>query len=101
MNKVTDSSSTSLVTRTIDAVDRAHARTAARLHEVRNQVLATLERGIDRAEEVGASVITRARTSIKRVDKVSADAVNRAQGVVGHALEKARHARATPANLPS
>ena len=101
MNKLSDSSSTSLVTRTIDAVDRAHARTAARLHEVRNQVLASLERGIDRAEKVSTTVITRARTSIKRADQVSADAVNRAQGVVGQAIEKARLARATPAHLPS
>lgn len=101
MNKIADSSSTSLVTRTIDAVDRAHARAAARLHEVRNQVLATLERGIDRAEVVSASAIKHARKSIKRADKTSADVVNRAQGAVGQALEKARLARATPATLPS
>ena len=101
MNKLSDASSTSLVTRTLDAVDRAHARGAARLHEVRNDLLSTLERGIDRAEQVSASVIKRARTSIKRVDKVSADAVNRAQGAVGQAIEKARLARATPAHLAS
>jgi hypothetical protein len=101
MNKLSDSSPTSLVTRTIDAVDRAHARTAARLHEVRNEVVATLERGIDRAEQVSSNVVERARKSIKRIDKVSADAVNRTQGVVGHAIEKARHARTTRAHLAS
>jgi hypothetical protein len=101
MNKLSDTSSTSLATRTIDAVDRAHARAAARLHAVRNELLATIERGIDRAEQVSSSVIKRARTSVKRVDKVSADAVNRAQGVVGHAIEKARLARATPAHVAS
>lgn len=101
MNKLSDTSSSSLVTRTLDVVDRAHARTAARLHEVRNQVLASLERGLDRAEQIGSSAVTRARKSIKRVDKVSADAVNRAQGAVGHAIERARLGRATPAHLPS
>ena len=101
MNKLSDASSTSLATRTIDAVDRAHARAAARLHEVRNELLATLERGIDRAEKVGSSAIKHARASVKRADKVSADAINRAQGVVGQAIEKARLARTTPAHLAS
>jgi len=100
MNKLSESSS-SLVTRTLDVVDRAHARTAARLHEVRNELLSTLERGVDRAEQVSATVIKRARKSIKRVDQVSADAVNRAQGAVGFAIEKARLARATPTHLAS
>lgn len=101
MNKLSDSSSTSLVTRAIDAVDRGHARAAARLHAVRNDLLATLERGIDRAEKVSTTAIERARSSIKRVDKVSADAVNRTQGLVGHAIEKARLARTRPAHLAS
>jgi hypothetical protein len=101
MNKLSDASSTSLVTRTIEAVDRAHARAAARLHEVRNELLATVARGIDRAEEVSSTVITRARKTVKRVDKVSADAVNRAQGVVGQVIDRARLARATPAHLAS
>lgn len=101
MNKLSDATSTSLVTRTIDAVDRAHARIAARLHEVRNDLLAALERGIDRAEVLSTAAIKRARKSIKRVDKVSANAVNRAQGAVGHAIEKARVARTMPAHVAS
>jgi hypothetical protein len=101
MHKLSDSSSTTPVTRTIDAVDRAHARVAARLHAVRNELLATLERGIDRAEQVGSIAIKRARARIKQLDKVSANAVNRAQGAVGQAIEKARHARTAPAHLAS
>jgi hypothetical protein len=101
MKKLSDSSSTSLVTRTLDTVDRAHARIAARLHEVRNDLLASLERGLDRAEAASASAIKRARKSLRRVDKVSANAVNRAQGVVGQVIEKARLARTTPAHLAS
>ena len=98
-HKLSDASSTTLVTRTIDAVDRAHARTAARLHEVRNELLGTIERGIERAEKLGANVIKRARKSVKRVDKVSANVVNRAQGAVGQVIEKARLARSTPEHV--
>jgi hypothetical protein len=101
MKKLSDTSSTSLVTRTLDAVDRAHARAATRLHEVRNGVLAAVERGLDRAEKLSATAITRARKSIKRADEVSANAVNRAQGAVGQAIEKARLSRSTPAYLAS
>jgi hypothetical protein len=89
------------MTRTIDTIDRAHAHTAAWLHEVRNELLASLERGLERAEVVSSNVIQRARKGIKHVDVVSANAVNRAQGVVGQAIEKARLARATPPHLPS
>lgn len=100
MKKLQDATSTSLVTRTIDSVDRAHARAAARLHDARNGVVAKLERGLDRAEELSAAMIKRARASIKRADEVGARAVNRAQGVVGQAIEKARLARA-PEQLAS
>ena len=94
-----DTSSTSLATRAIDAVDRTHARIAMRLHDVRNEVLDSVKRGIDRAEAISARVIERARAGVDRADHLSADAVNRAQGVVGHAIEKARLARATPAHV--
>lgn len=100
MKKLQDSSSTGLVTRTIDSVDRAHARAAARLHEARNEVLARLERGIDRVEALSTEVVKRARAGIKRADTVSANAVNRAQGVVGQAIERARLAR-SPAQYAS
>ena len=90
---------TSLVTRTLDAVDRAHARAAMLLHDVRNDVRSTVERGIDRAEELTTSVFDRARRSIQKVDVVSADVVNRAQGVVGQAIEKARLARSKPEHV--
>lgn len=100
-HKISDASSTSLVTRTIDAVDRAHARTAARLHEIRHGLLDTIENGIDRVEKLGSGVIKRARKSIKRVDKVSANVVNRAQGAVGQAIEKARLGRTTPEHVAS
>lgn len=93
------SPSTTIATRAIDAVDRTHARIAMRLHDVRNEVLDSVKRGIDRAEAVSARVLQRARAGVDRVDHVSADAVNRAQGAVGHAIERARLARATPANV--
>lgn len=95
--KKLDSSSNSLVTRTLDGVDRAHARIATRLHDARNAVLTTLEHGLDRAEQLIAS----ARKGIKRADQVSADAVNRAQGVVGQAIERARLARTIPEHVAS
>lgn len=100
MKKLSDSPSTSVVLRTLDAVDRAHARAATRLHDVRNDVLAALERSLDRAEAMSAKAIKRAREGIKRADHASADAVNRAQGVVGQAIERARLAR-TPAYIAS
>ncbi|MDB4960502.1 MAG: hypothetical protein JWP01_501 [Myxococcales bacterium] len=84
-----------LSTRMLDAVDRAHARAAAVLHNVRNSLLTALERKIDGAEHLASSAIERARHGVKHADHVSADVVNRAQGVVGQAIEKARLARAS------
>ena len=95
------SPSPTLVTRTLDAVDRAHARAATILHNARNDLRATVERGLDRAEQLTTTAFERARQRVKRADVVSADVVNRAQGVVGHAIEKARVARAKPEHLPS
>ncbi len=100
MNKL-DSSSPSLLTRALDAVDRGHARTAMRLHELRNDLLGALERGIHRLELVGSGAIKRARTGVKRADEVSANVVNRAQGAVGQVIEKARLARTTPEHVAS
>ncbi|HEY0192475.1 MAG TPA: hypothetical protein VGC42_15250 [Kofleriaceae bacterium] len=96
-----DASSTTLVTRAIDAVDRAHAGAAVKIHDVRSQLVVRLEHALDRAEQLSASAIKRARAGLKRADHVSADAVNRAQGVVGHAIENVRVARTTPAFLAS
>lgn len=93
------STSTSLATRAIDAVDRSHARIAMRLHDVRNDVLASVRRSIEHAEAITARAIERARAGVDRADHLSADAVNRAQGAVGRAIEKARLARATPAHV--
>lgn len=101
MKKLSDSAPTSLAMRTIDAVDRAHAHLAMRLHDVRNQALDSVKRGIDRAEVLSARVIERARDGLSRFDHRSADAINRAQGAVGHAIEKARLARATPVHVVS
>ncbi|HET9627253.1 MAG TPA: hypothetical protein VFP84_38095 [Kofleriaceae bacterium] len=99
MKKLSDSSSTNLTTRAIDAVDRTHARIAMRLHDIRNDVLDSVKHGIDRAETITTNLFKRARTGVDRVDHVSADAVNRAQGAVGQAIERARLARATPAEV--
>ncbi|MDQ3370160.1 MAG: hypothetical protein M3680_32480 [Myxococcota bacterium] len=82
-----------VVARTLDAVDRAHARAAMVLHTVRNDVRTKIERSLERAELVTTKVFERARKGVERADHVSADAVNRAQGVVGHAIEKARVTR--------
>lgn len=75
-----------VVARAIDAVDRAHARAAMTLHEARNRIVASAERGLDHA----AALIDSARTRLKAIDATSADLVNRAQGVVGAAIERAR-----------
>lgn len=75
-----------LTTRAIDAADRAHARGAMMLHEARNRARDAAELVLDRA----AAAIEHARARLKQVDAKSADLVNRAQGVVGHALERAR-----------
>lgn len=87
-------SSVTIVTRALDAVDRAHARAASKLHGARNDLRSTLEHGIERAEHLANTAFQRARQSVERVDVVSADVVNRAQGVVGQAIEKARETRA-------
>jgi hypothetical protein len=85
--------SVTVVTRALDAVDRAHARAATVLHGVRNKVLSAVEHGIDRVDQLASSAFQRARRGVQRVDVVSADVVNRAQGVVGQAIEKARLTR--------
>lgn len=90
-----------ILTRTIDAIDRAHARTATHLHDRRSSLVSKLEAAIDRAEEIMTSMFERARKSIQKVDVVSADAVNRTQGLVGQALERARLARSKPGHLAS
>lgn len=90
-----------ILTRTIDAIDRAHARTATHLHDRRSGLVHKLEAAIDRAEELVTSLFERARKSIQRVDVVSANAVNRTQGVVGQALERARLARSKPNHIAS
>jgi hypothetical protein len=90
MNKVTvqdlSTKRAAIVTRAVDAVDRAHARAAMMLHEARNRARDAAERGLDRM----AAAIDGARDRVKQIDARSADLVNRAQGVVGHALERAR-----------
>lgn len=93
--------SVTVVTRALDAVDRAHARVATVLHNARTDLLAKVDRGLDRAEQLTASVFQRAHRSVKRADVVSADAVNKAQGVVGQAIEKARLARSQRAHVVS
>ncbi|MEJ7596654.1 MAG: hypothetical protein WKG01_01990 [Kofleriaceae bacterium] len=85
---------TTLTMRAIDAVDRAHARAASAIHAVRSDLIATLERRLERAEQLASTAIDRARKGVKRADVASADAVNRTQGVVGRALDKARASRA-------
>ena len=64
---------------------------AMALHEARNRARSRAERTLDRA----AAAIDRARGSVQKIDAKGADLVNRAQGVVGHALERARPETAT------
>lgn len=90
-----------LVTRALDAVDRAHARAATILHNVRNDLLHRLADRIEHAELVANSAFERARNGVHKVDTVSADVVNRAQGVVGHAIEKARVIRSNRLHVVS
>lgn len=82
-----------VVTRTLDVVDRGHARAAMKLHDVRNDLRATLEKGLDKVEQLVTGAVQRARDGLKVADARSADAVNRAQGLVGTAIERARHVR--------
>ncbi|MBA3458613.1 MAG: hypothetical protein H0T46_01525 [Deltaproteobacteria bacterium] len=102
VHKIADVHSTGgIVTRAIDAIDRAHARTATHLHDRRSSLMTKLEAALDRAEEMMTSAFERARKSMKKIDVVSADAVNRTQGLVGQALERARLARSKPGHLAS
>lgn len=91
--KQSPSQSVTRVTRALDAVDRAHARAASKLHGARITVLSAVEHGIDRLENALFGAIERARVGVHKADAASADAVNRAQGVVGQAIEKARETR--------
>lgn len=93
MNTSSESKSITVLTRALDAVDRAHAKAATVLHDIRNQLLQRLANSIERAELRTTAAFERARNGIHKVDTVSADVVNRAQGVVGQAIEKARIAR--------
>jgi t-SNARE complex subunit (syntaxin) len=100
-HKLSDGHAHGLVTRTLDAVDRAHARTATKLHDGRNAVIKRLETTVDRLETVMTQVFERARKGLQRVDAVSADFVNRSQGAVGQAIERARLARTSPDHVAS
>jgi len=91
---LSESSRVTVVARTLDAVDRAHARAATLLHDARNDLRSTLERGIERVERLATTACARARQRVQRADAASADAVNRAQGAVGQAIDRARQARA-------
>lgn len=93
MNTSSESKSITVLTRALDAVDRAHAKAATVLHGVRNDLLQRLSNSIERAELITTSAFERARNGVHKADTVSADVVNRAQGVVGQAIEKARVAR--------
>lgn len=90
-----------VLTRALDAIDRAHAKAAKVLHDVRNDLLQRLANRIERAELVTTSAFERARNGVHKVDTVSADVVNRAQGVVGHAIEKARVLRSNRLHVVS
>ena len=95
VHQISDSHPTSLVTRTLDVVDRTHARAAMRVHDLRNNARAAIERGLDKAEEL----IAQLREGLKRADQRSANAVNKAQGAIGQAIEKLRHSRTSPDHL--
>jgi hypothetical protein len=87
------------LTRVLDGIDRGHARSADRLHTLRNGLRDRVEHGIDRLERVVTSAITAVRARVKVADARAADGIIRAQGAVGRAIEKARHSRTTPAHL--
>lgn len=86
----------SLVTRALDSVDRGHARAAASIHTLRNSVRDALTSGLDRIEAVSTKLIKTARKRLTSADTATADAIIRAQGVVGHAIERARLSRSEP-----
>lgn len=98
MSQTTVQSKSPLTLRAIDALDRTHARAASSLHGVRNDVRGTLERALDRAQELTLAAFDRVRARMKKLDSASADAVNRAQGAVNHALDVAREAKARRSN---
>ena len=81
---------TKIVVRTLEAVDRTHARVASRIHDVRNGLRSSALRNLDRVEVAVSTALSRARDAITRADAAGADAVNRAQGVVGTAIDRAR-----------
>lgn len=89
------------LTRILDGIDRGHARSADRLHTLRNGLRDRIEHGIDRIEHAVTTAITAVRARVKVADAVAADGIIRAQGAVGRALDKARHARSSPAHLAS
>lgn len=96
-----DTASHHPLTRVLDGIDRGHARAADRLHVLRNGLRDRVEHVIDQLERVVTAAITTARSRVKLADTAAADGIIRAQGVVGRALEKARHARTSPAHLAS
>ncbi len=96
-----ESASNGPLTRILDGIDRGHARSADRLHTLRNGLRDRIEHALDRVEELAHSAITTLRANVKRADSAAADSIIRAQGAVGRALEKARHARTSPAHLAS
>src|SRR3954463_16393314 len=98
-HKLSDGHAHGLVTRTLDAVDRAHARTATRLHDGRNALIGRLERTVDRVEGLVTQALEGARKGIQRLDTIGADLVNRSQGAVGQAIERARLARTNPEHV--
>lgn len=100
LNKI-ESKSNGPLTRILDGIDRGHARSADRLHTLRNGLRDRIEHVLDRVEVLAHSAITAARAKVKVADSATADSIIRAQGAVGRAIEKARHARSEPAHLAS
>jgi hypothetical protein len=96
-----DATSSGPLTRILDGIDRGHARSADRLHTLRNGLRDRIEHAVDRLEHVVHATITALRANVKRADGAAADGIIRAQGAVGRALEKARHARTSSAHLAS
>jgi hypothetical protein len=96
-----DATSPGPLTRLLDGIDRGHARSADRLHTLRNGLRDRIEHAVDRLEQLTHAAITALRANVKRADGAAADGIIRAQGAVGRALEKARHVRTSPAHLAS
>ena len=74
----------------LDVADRGQSTVIAVLQDVRGELRAFVDNGIELAEKTAAQAFRFARTLTKRVDDLSSEALNSTERLLGNAVKSAR-----------